>query len=401
MPKPILINEIKKAKRVYCQCKTYNQAEKIFSLDFASLLQNNAIMKKIIHVDMDAYYAAVEIRENPTLKSKPLIVGGHPQSRGVVSTCSYEAREYGIHSGMSSFQAWQLCKSAIFVYPNFTLYKEISNQIREIFHSYTDIVETMSLDEAYMDVTENKINEPDALKIAIMIKQDILNTTRLTASAGVSYNKFLAKIGSELNKPDGLADIPPEKAQEVLFNLPIHKFYGIGKVTAARMKQMGIFNGKDLYQLELKDMIKHFGKAGVFYYYVVRGIDDREVITYSDPKSISCETTFDTDVDNLQELTEVLAKLADKLSFRMNSKQISGQLLSLKIKYDNFENINRTLSLESLTNDRDIIYNGAEQLLILAWDGKRKIRLLGIGLNKLDIGNERNCEQLELWDTVE
>jgi len=348
---------------------------------------------------MDAYYAAVEIRENPTLKGKALIVGGHPQSRGVVATCSYEARVFGIHSGMSSFQAWQLCKNAIFVHPNFSLYKEISNQIREIFYSYTDMVETMSLDEAYLDVTENKINEPEAYNIAVMIKRDILQTTKLTASAGVSYNKFLAKIGSELQKPDGLVQIPPEEAQDILFNLPIGKFYGIGKVTAARMQKMGIFNGKDLFQLELKDMIRHFGKAGVFYYYVVRGIDDREVITYSDPKSISCETTFDTDIDNLHELIEILAKLADKLSFRMNGKQISGQLLSLKIKYDNFANVSRTICLESVTNDRDIIYNNAEQLLIQAWDGIRKVRLLGIGLNKLDIGNERSYEQLELWDS--
>jgi len=352
------------------------------------------IMKKIIHVDMDAYYAAVEIRENPSLKGKPLIVGGHPQSRGVVSTCSYEARKFGIHSGMSSFQAWQLCKSAIFVFPNFSLYKEISSQIREIFHKYTDQVEPMSLDEAYLDVTENKINEPLAVNIAKAIKKDILKTTRLTCSAGVSYNKFLAKIGSELKKPDGLVVITPEKAQEVLFNLPIEKFYGIGKVTAARMKHMGIHNGKDLYQLELRDMIKRFGKSGVFYYYVVRGIDEREIIPYSEPKSISCETTFDEDIDSFQELTEVLAQLSDKLSFRMQSKQINGQALNLKIKYDNFETVTKSLSLSQMTNDRDIIYHYTEQLLIQHWDGKRKIRLLGIGLNKLD--TEYKDEQMEL-----
>ena len=346
---------------------------------------------------MDAYYAAVEIRENPALKGKPLIVGGHPQSRGVVATCSYEARKFGVHSGMSSFQAWQLCKSAIFVYPNFALYKEISNQIHEIFYSYTDMVETMSLDEAYLDVTENKITESSALEIAIRIKQDIFDKTKLTASAGVSYNKFLAKIGSEFNKPDGLFEITPDRAQEVLFALPINKFHGIGKVTTARMKQMNIHTGKDLYQLELKDMIKKFGKMGVFYYYVVRGIDDREVITYADPKSISCETTFDSDIDSLQELTEVLAKLADKLSFRMNTKQICGQLLSLRIKYDNFENVNKSMSLECMTNDRDIIYSKAEQLLIQAWDGTRKIRLLGIGLNKLDT-DKTTIDQLELWE---
>jgi len=353
-------------------------------------------MKKIIHIDMDAYYAAVEIRENPAFKGKPLIVGGHPQSRGVVSTCSYEARKFGIHSGMSSYQAWQLCRNAIFVFPNFKLYKEISNQIRDIFYKYTDMVETMSLDEAYLDVTENKMGIPYAVDIAKAIKNEIFETTKLTASAGVSYNKFLAKIGSELKKPDGLVVIPPDQAQEILFKLPIEEFYGIGIVTAARMKHTGINNGKDLYQIELKDMIKRYGKSGVFYYYVVRGIDEREVISYSEPKSISCETTFDEDTDNFQDLTEILAKLAGKLSFRMQSKQINGQTLTLKIKYDNFETVNKNISLSIMTNDRDIIYHYSEQLLIQQWDDKRKVRLLGIGLNKLDTVVKN--EQIELWD---
>jgi len=356
-------------------------------------------MKKIIHIDMDAYYAAVEIRENPALKGKPLIVGGHPQSRGVVSTCSYEARKYGIHSGMSSFQAWNLCKQVIFVYPNFQLYKQISNQIRDIFYKYTDIVETMSLDEAYLDVTENKVVEPYAVNIAKAIKKEIMEKTKLTCSAGVSYNKFLAKIGSELEKPDGLVVIPPDKAQTILFNLPIEKFHGIGKVTAARMKNMGINNGKDLYQFELKDMVKRFGKAGVFYYYVVHGIDEREIIPYSEPKSISCETTFDEDIDSFQELTEILAQLSDKLSFRMQNKQISGQILNLKIKYDNFQTETKSMSLSQFTNDRDVIYKYSEQMLIQYWNGKRKIRLLGIGLNKLDTKSDHT--QIELWDRGE
>jgi DNA polymerase-4 len=353
-------------------------------------------MRKIIHVDMDAFYAAVEIRENPSLKGKPLIVGGHPQSRGVVSTCSYEARQFGIHSGMSSFQAWQLCRNAIFVYPNFKLYKEISNQIRDIFYQFTDKVETMSLDEAYLDVTENKINETQPFNIARKVKSEILESTRLTCSAGVSYNKFLAKIGSELQKPDGLVVITPENTQEILFKLPIDKFYGIGKVTAARMRNIGVINGEDLYKIELKDMLKQFGKMGIFYYYVVRGIDEREVITHSELKSISCETTFEEDVDNFQELTKIIVQLSDKLSFRMQGKQISGQILVLKIKYDNFETVNKSMSLTSMINDRDLIYHYSEQLLIKHWDGKRKIRLLGIGFNKLD--TEIKSEQLELWD---
>lgn len=347
---------------------------------------------------MDAYFAAIEIRENPSLKGKPVIVGGHPQSRGVVSTCSYEARKFGIHSGMPSSQAWALCKHAIFVHSHFSLYREISEQIRNIFYKYTDQVESMSLDEAYLDVTQNHIEEPDATNIAKLIKRDIYAKTRLTASAGVSYNKFLAKIGSDLNKPDGIAVITPENAQEILFNLPIRKFHGIGKVTTARMQKMGINSGRELYQLELKDMIKHFGKMGVFFYYVVRGIDEREVITIHEPKSISNETTFRTDIDSLDVLLESLAKLADKLSFRMQNKNISGQLFTLKIKFDNFENITRSVGLPLMTNDRDIIYKTSEELFIQSWDGIRKIRLLGIGINKLDNETNLDSTQMLLWD---
>ena len=353
-------------------------------------------MRKIIHVDMDMYYAAVEIRENPKLKGKPLIVGGSPQSRGVVSTCSYEARRYGIHSGMSSYQAWQLCKSAIFVPPHFDLYKKITQQIRAVFFSYTDLVETMSLDEAYLDVTENKVDEPNALNIAKEIKQRILETTKLTCSAGVSYNKFLAKIGSELQKPDGLVEIPPEKAQEILFNLPIEKFYGIGKVTAARMQHMGIKTGKDLYQLNLNEMVRRFGKAGVFYYYAVRGIDEREVIPYSEPKSVSCETTFDEDINDFQTLTEILEQLTDRLSFRLQAKQIKGKNIILKIKYDNFEIVSKSMSLQHPIDKRDTILQYALQLLQELWDSSRKVRLLGIGLTGLYIG--RAEQQLDLWE---
>lgn len=355
-------------------------------------------MQKIIHVDMDAFFAAVEIRENPALHGKCVIVGGHPQSRGVVSTCSYEARKYGIHSGMPSSQAWQLCKHAVFVHSSFGLYKEISNQIKAIFLQYAEKVESMSLDEAYLDVTDNALDIASAEHIAQNIKKDIWDMTGLTASAGVSYNKFLAKIGSDLRKPDGLAVITPEQAQDILFNLPIGKFHGIGKVTAARMQKMGIFNGKDLYGIELRDMIRHFGKMGVFFYYVVRGIDDRQVITAHDPKSISCETTFREDVDSLAELLDALNKLATKLAFRMNSKQIWGQLLTLKIKYDNFESVSRNVSLSMLTNDREIICKTSEQMLLQMWDGSRKIRLLGIGINKLEIDGQPTSAQIELWE---
>lgn len=351
-------------------------------------------MKKIIHVDMDMYFAAIEIREDPSLKGKCVVVGGAPNGRGVVSTCSYEARQYGVHSGMSSYQAWNLCPQAVFVHSHFKLYKEISQQIRDIFYKWTDLVEPMSLDEAYLDVTQNKLQMDDPVQIARLIKAEILDTTRLTCSAGVSYNKFLAKIGSDLEKPDGLVYIPPERAQEVLFALPIGKFHGIGRVTAAKMQKLGINNGEDLYKWELKDLVKIFGKIGMFYYQVVRGIDNRELITSSEPKSISCETTFDSDICNLEELLEVVKKLASRLAERISRKKISAQSFVLKIKYDNFENITRSCPLRDASYDADTLYKYGELMLIANWDSTRKIRLLGMGVNKLDSSGE--CDQLVL-----
>lgn len=306
---------------------------------------------------MDAYFAAIEIREDPSLQGKCVIVGGNPNGRGVVCTCSYEARKFGVHSGMSSRQAWQLCPQGIFVRCHFQLYKEVSEQIREIFHRYTDLVEPMSLDEAYLDVTENKMGEPDTLKIARQIKAGILATTEATCSAGVSFNKFLAKIGSELDKPDGLSEITPENAQEILFKLPIEKFHGIGRVTAAKMNKMGIHNGADLFQQELRDMIRHFGKTGHYYYQVVRGIDNREVISESDPKSISCESTFHTDLDEIEDLLEELLDLVDRLVNRMSYRNIQAYNVIIKIKYDNFECITRSCRLPELSADKAVLSN--------------------------------------------
>jgi DNA polymerase-4 len=365
-----------------------------FLLDVFVVYRSLAFMKKIIHIDMDAYFAAIEIRENPSLKGKCVIVGGSPHSRGVVSTCSYEARKYGVHSGMSSFQAWKLCPQAVFVHSSFKLYGEISKQIREIFYTWTDMVEPMSLDEAYLDVTRNKMNEVDPGKIARMIKDEVMKQTRLSCSAGVSYNKFLAKIGSDLNKPDGLSVITAENAQEILFALPVGKFHGIGKVTAARMQKMGIKTGKDLYERSLRELIRHFGKAGHFYYNVVRGVDDREVVNYWEPKSISCENTYYEDIGELDELLRRIRALAEKLSTRMYYKNIQGSNLILKIKYANFEQITRSCSLSESSADKEILYQAAEQLLISNWDPSRKVRLLGLGVGKLDC--DKDCDQLEL-----
>ena len=363
-------------------------------LDRHSGLRDFAPMKKIIHIDMDAYFAAIEIRENPSLKGKCVIVGGSPNSRGVVSTCSYEARKYGVHSGMSSYQAWNLCPQAVFVHSSFGLYKEVSQQIREIFYSVTDLVEPMSLDEAYLDVTRNKLGVDDPVQLARYIKQEVLRQTQLTCSAGVSYNKFLAKIGSDLNKPDGLCVITPEHASEILFSLPIGKFHGIGKVTAARMNKMGIHNGEDLFKRELKELIKYFGKAGYFYYNVVRGIDNRELHTSWEPKSISCESTFYEDIGDIDQLLQQLRRLSEKLATRMSFKNLQGQNLVLKLKYDNFELITRSMNMPEFTNERELLYQYGEQLLISNWDAERKVRLLGLGVGRLD---NQDSDQLLLF----
>ncbi len=353
-------------------------------------------MRKIIHVDMDAYFAAIEIREDPSLKGKCVIVGGSPNGRGVVSTCSYEARKYGVHSGMSSRQAWQLCPQGIFVSSNFGLYRQVSNQIRDIFRSYTDQVETLSLDEAYLDVTENKVDISDAIQIAQRIKHDILQTTKLTCSAGVSFNKFLAKLASEMEKPDGLCQITVQNAQEILFALPIEKFHGIGKVTATRMKKLGIHNGEDLYNKELTELVRHFGKTGHYFHQVVRGIDNREVISETDPKSLSCERTFRTDLFSIDEIVEYLQALVERLSTRMEARNIRTQNIGIKIKYDNFQCITRSCALAEPSSNADLLFETAQRLLVENWDENRKIRLLGVGVDRLDFGSSLIEEQLEI-----
>lgn len=350
-------------------------------------------MNKIIHVDMDAYFAAIEIRENPSLKGKCVIVGGSPNGRGVVSTCSYEARKYGVRSGMASHQAWKLCPQGVFVHSSFALYKEVSNQIREVFFRHTELVEPVSLDEAYLDVSASCSTLEEAVGIATSIKAEILASTRLTCSAGVSFNKFLAKIGSDLNKPDGITVISPDNARELLFALPIGKFHGIGRVTAAKMEKLGIHNGADLFNWELKDLMRRFGKVGLFYYNVVRGIDSREVITSWDPKSISCESTFYADVADVSELIGKLQDLVDRLVNRMSFKGIQGKNIVIKIKYDNFDLITRSCALPEITADKSIIFEYAQKLLVANWDETRKIRLLGVGVGKLDLGNDdSNCQ---------
>ena len=274
--------------------------------------------RKIIHIDMDAFYASVEQRDNPELVGKPLVVGGLPEGRGgVVATASYEARKFGIRSAMPSKRAQQLCPDVIFVRPRFTAYKEVSNKIREIFARYTDLIEPLSLDEAYLDVTEDKQGIGSALEIAKQIKQAISSELKLTASAGVSVNKFVAKTASDMNKPDGLTFIGPSAIEKFMEELPVEKFFGVGKVTAEKMRSMGLHKGADLKQLTQDEMLAKFGKPGRFYYQVVRGIDNREVQPYRETKSVGAEDTFSYDLTEVDEMNDALDKIAKLVCDRL------------------------------------------------------------------------------------
>ncbi|HZG26403.1 MAG TPA: DNA polymerase IV, partial [Chitinophagaceae bacterium] len=267
-------------------------------------------MRKIIHIDMDAFYASVEQRDNPDYRGKPVIVGGLPEGRGgVVAAASYEARKFGIRSAMPSKKAAQLCPHAIFVRPRFDVYKEISRKIRDIFRRYTDLVEPLSLDEAYLDVTNDKQGIGSALEIASLIKKSIREELNLTASAGVSINKFVAKIASALEKPDGLTFIGPSRIEAFMEGLPVEKFFGVGKVTAAKMNDLGLLTGADLKKLSEDELVKHFGKSGHFYAQIVRGIDNRAVEPNRETKSLGAEDTFAYDLTEAADMNRELDKL--------------------------------------------------------------------------------------------
>lgn len=342
---------------------------------------------------MDAFFASVEQRDNPELRGKPIAVGGGGP-RGVVAAASYEARVFGVRSAMAGSRARQLCPNLIFVRHNFDQYKEVSQQIRSIFYEYTDMVEPLSLDEAYLDVTFPKMGPPSATIIAEMIRQRIFETTQLTASAGVSYCKFLAKMASDLNKPNGLAKILPQEAEAFLEKLPIEKFHGIGKATAAKMRKIGIHNGYDLKQRTLLELARRFGKAGRFYYNIVRGIDDRRVHSHWVRKSISVENTFLSDLDQTIDMMEQLAEIAEDLQQRIERADNPGRTLTLKVKYADFQTVTR-----SKTTDHDIV-TAAEMLALvvpLLADTAaltKKVRLLGLGVSNLR--REQEQQRMEL-----
>ncbi|MGI9543110.1 MAG: DNA polymerase IV, partial [Cyclobacteriaceae bacterium] len=334
-------------------------------------------VRKIIHIDMDAFYASVEQRDQPELRGKPIAVGGGG-NRGVVMTASYEARKFGVRSAMPSFKATQKCPNLIFVKPRFIAYKEASQKIREIFYQYTDLVEPLSLDEAYLDVTENKRNISSATLIAKEIKQMIKTELSLTASAGISINKFLAKIASDYQKPDGLSVILPKQVEAFLEQLPIGKFHGIGKVTAKKMEGMGINFGKDLKMKTKEELGTHFGKNGQFYYHIVRGEDDRPVTPDRRRKSVSVEDTFPENLIQTEDLMFELKRIGNKLMQWMDKNDVYGKTLTLKVKFSDFKQITRSKTLGYWIADYETLEAMSQELLMAATID-REVRLLGLG----------------------
>jgi len=331
---------------------------------------------------MDAFYASVEQRDNPELKGKPIAVGGSPEGRGgVVATASYEARKFGVRSAMPSKQALQLCPQLIFIYPRFDAYKEVSIKIREIFSRYTDLIEPLSLDEAFLDVTQDKLNIGSALDIAKQIKASIKDELQLTASAGVSVNKFVAKIASDINKPDGLTFIGPSSVETFMEQLPVEKFFGVGKVTAEKMRKMGLFTGADLKKLSEDELVKNFGKTGRFFYHIVRGQDNRQVQAHRETKSLAAEDTFAYDLTTVDEMCTQLERLARLVSERLQKRSLKGRTITLKIKYKDFKQITRNRSFLNNICDAEIIATTARELLIATFAEGQEVRLLGISVS--------------------
>lgn len=351
-------------------------------------------VRKIIHIDMDAFYASVEQRDFPVYKGKPLAVGGS-RERGVVAAASYEARRFGVRSAMSSRMAYQKCPDIIFVRPRFDVYKTVSRQIREIFYQYTDLVEPLSLDEAYLDVTENKKNITSATLVAREIKQQIKSETGLTASAGISVNKFLAKIASDYQKPDGLTLIAPHEAESFVENLPVDKFFGVGKVTAAKMHSLGIYTGADLKNIPEIQLVKHFGKVGHFYFQIARAIDDRPVNPNRVRKSIGVENTFNEDITGAFTILQQLEPIAEEVLERMQKNGAYGKTLTLKVKYATFEQITRSKTIHEPIKNFPRMISMAKDL-IQTIDSKSPVRLLGLAVSNLEDKHQEAGTQLTL-----
>lgn len=331
---------------------------------------------------MDAFYASVEQRDEPTLKGKPVVVGGRPNSRGVVSAASYEARRFGIHSAMPLTEAHRRCPQAVFLPVNMRKYSEVSLQIREIFQTYTPLVEPLSLDEAFLDVTGSITLFGSAEEIAAVIKRRIRDELQLTASVGVACNKFLAKIASDLRKPDGFVVVPPDKIKEFLDPLKVERVWGVGKKTAEQLHQMGVKTVKDLRALELNTLTRLFGIMGEQLYELARGMDDRPVETERAAKSIGRETTFPTDIDDRDVLEKVLLELALDVGRRLRRDDLKARTITLKVRYHDFRTLSRSVTLPQATNLDDVIY-GETAALLRALSLKQPLRLIGIALHNL------------------
>lgn len=340
-------------------------------------------LRKIIHIDMDAFYAAVEQRDHPQYKNKPIIVGGKPDARGVVATCSYEARVFGVHSAMPSAQAYRLCPQAIFLKPRFDAYQEASAIIRSIFSRYCERVEPLSLDEAYLDVSDSALFKGSATLLAKQIKTEVFRQTNLIASAGISYNKFLAKTASDLDKPDGLHVITPDQASQFIEKLPIGKFHGIGPATEKRMHELGIRTGLELKNTPLPILQRHFGKSALYYHEIANGIDRRPVNAHRDRKSIGVETTFAEDIADPAVVKQQLWQLLSHALVKLTEKRLVAHALTIKIKYQNFVQITRGRTFPQAITETTANAQIIDDLLQNTAVGEKKVRLLGVTLSAL------------------
>ena len=348
---------------------------------------------------MDAFYASVEQRDRPELKGKPVIVGGEPNSRGVVAACSYEARKFGIHSAMASSIAYKRCPQAVFIRPRFDAYRAVSADIREIFYEFTDLIEPLSLDEAFLDVTENHKGIVAATLVAKEIKKKIREKTgNLTASAGVSFNKFIAKVASDFNKPDGITVVTPEMADEFIDKLPIRKFFGVGKVTEEKMLNLGIQTGADLKKFNKENLIQLFGKSGIYFYNIAHGRDERPVEPNRIRKSIGKETTLLEDIDDTEQMLEILERIAMRLESSLIKREAKGRTITLKIKYFDFQSITRSITVEEPADNASAIMKYVKPLLSKTEAGRKKVRLLGISISSFDDQEAeiKTCGQLLL-----
>jgi DNA polymerase-4 len=350
--------------------------------------------RKIIHVDMDAFYASVEQRDNLDLKGKPVAVGGG--HRGVVAAASYEARKFGVRSAMPSVTAKRRCPDLVFVKPRFDVYRAVSQQIRGIFADYTDLIEPLSLDEAYLDVTEDRRGLGSAKAIAEEIRARIKAETGLTASAGVSYCKFIAKLASDQNKPDGICVIPPHKGAAFVATLPVKRFHGVGPVTAAKMERLGIHTGADLAQWPIEQLEAHFGSSGRWYWRIARGIDEREVKPDRPYKSVSAERTFDVDYSDPEDLRRELTRVAGYAWQRIERSEVKGRTVTLKVKFADFTNVTRSKSFASPVPDQTAFEAAGQALLETLLPVPKGIRLLGLGLHSIVEEEESGPKQLGL-----